>query len=252
MPPPPGQKKSGGHDHGQPCGGGSGVDGIPRDYELAPDAAPGIDDQTAKAIQRDVARAVRDAVARGQGNVSGGMADWAAEVLRPPKVPWQSVFRHVLGRATAKAGKQDYSYRRPHRRQSLTPDVLRPGQIAYPVNVGLVVDVSRSMGDQGPRVLAEVKALSNAASKGNVKAWAVNTDATVQKDLRRWKQGGGTDMRPGIAAALKAKVDVIVVITDGGTPWPDAPLAKPLIVVLVGDHRQNTAPSWARVIEVEG
>lgn len=64
--------------------------------------------------------------------------------------------------------------------------------------------------------------------------------------------GGGTDMRVGITAALALKPapDVIVVLTDGDTPWPDAPIRARLIAVLTRDHALTRVPTWARGIVV--
>ena len=59
--------------------------------------------------------------------------------------------------------------------------------------------------------------------------------------------GGGTDLRVGLAALTRERVDVVVVVTDGDTPWPETAPVSPVIVVLVG---AGTAvpPAWARVV----
>ncbi len=63
---------------------------------------------------------------------------------------------------------------------------------------------------------------------------------------------GGTNMGVGIRAAETSvpAPDVIIVITDGDTSWPDkGPEHVPVIIVLVGS---GSTPRWARkVIEVD-
>jgi len=58
-------------------------------------------------------------------------------------------------------------------------------------------------------------------------------------------------MGAGLARAdeLRPRPDLIVVLTDGHTPWP--PAAPKGIRVIVGlmDHR-GTVPEWARAIEI--
>jgi predicted metal-dependent peptidase len=66
--------------------------------------------------------------------------------------------------------------------------------------------------------------------------------------------GGGTDMGSGIAAAarLRPRPAVIVVLTDGYTPWPDDPPRGSRVVIgLLGDDAPD-APGWARAIRVPG
>ena len=56
--------------------------------------------------------------------------------------------------------------------------------------------------------------------------------------------GGGTDMRVGIqsALALRERPGVVIVLTDGLTPWPKEPASCRLIAVLIGsDKRVGTA-----------
>jgi predicted metal-dependent peptidase len=64
--------------------------------------------------------------------------------------------------------------------------------------------------------------------------------------------GGGTNMGEGIAAAasLKPRPGVVVVLTDGYTPWPPEP---PPMKVVVGLLREGASqpPAWARVVQID-
>jgi predicted metal-dependent peptidase len=71
--------------------------------------------------------------------------------------------------------------------------------------------------------------------------------------------GGGTDMTAGIEAAtkLRPRPSVVVVLTDGLTPWPaEAPKGMHVVVGLIeGPHYRRgkawAAPTWARVVEID-
>ena len=65
--------------------------------------------------------------------------------------------------------------------------------------------------------------------------------------------GGGTDMVVGLEAAQKLNPDIIILLTDGYTPWPKVRLKSDLIVVLVGKTHAavDTVPSWAKVLVAE-
>jgi predicted metal-dependent peptidase len=67
--------------------------------------------------------------------------------------------------------------------------------------------------------------------------------------------GGGTDMGEGITAALQIKPSphIIVVLTDGFTPWP---ISKPrncdtYIAVLTQMNSKEDVPGWIQTIVIE-
>jgi predicted metal-dependent peptidase len=73
--------------------------------------------------------------------------------------------------------------------------------------------------------------------------------------------GGGTDMGAGLAAVgrLRPRPSVVVVLTDGLTPWPEQPPKGMEVVVCMVSRaalgrggRPWTAPPWARVVYVDG
>jgi len=65
--------------------------------------------------------------------------------------------------------------------------------------------------------------------------------------------GGGTDMGQGIdaARALKPRPNVVVLLTDGYTPWPAEPPMG--IRVVVGLLREGgpPPPAWTRVVQID-
>jgi predicted metal-dependent peptidase len=63
--------------------------------------------------------------------------------------------------------------------------------------------------------------------------------------------GGGTDMRAGLAATadLRPRPDLVVVLTDGHTPWPAAPPRRAKVVVGLMDQT-GSVPDWAVSVPV--
>jgi hypothetical protein len=60
--------------------------------------------------------------------------------------------------------------------------------------------------------------------------------------------GGGTDMRVGIRAAqaLPERPGVVIMLTDGFTPWPEAPSSSRLIAALIGADPPPAPPGSRR------
>ncbi len=217
----------------------------------------GVGRADAEIIRRQVAEEVRRQAAQGRGTVPGHWRRWAEEKLTP-KVDWRRVLASAVRAALADvAGAVDYSYRRPSRRQ--VPDVVLPS-LRHPVpEVAIVVDTSGSVGDRElSGALAEVAGVIRAAGgKYGVRVLAV--DSAVQACRRVFHReqvelrgGGGTDMGVGIEAAakLRPRPQVIVVLTDGQTPWPSEPPRGVRAVVALFGRRAWELPSWARVVQV--
>ena len=84
---------------------------------------------------------------------------------------------------------------------------------------------------------------------------AVHTIDTVRSARAvRLGGGGGTDMEVGIQAALATRPSpqLVILITDGFTPWPSIPPPIPVVVALVGQSRDrlSPAPDWLQRVEV--
>jgi predicted metal-dependent peptidase len=110
------------------------------------------------------------------------------------------------------------------------------------------------------RALAEVQGLLTRAGLRELRVLAVDTDVHAARRATRIEQvrlagGGGTDMGAGIAAAaqLRPRPSVIVVLTDGYTPWPERPPAGIRVVVglLAEGGPAWWPPPWARTVVID-
>jgi predicted metal-dependent peptidase len=70
--------------------------------------------------------------------------------------------------------------------------------------------------------------------------------------------GGGTDMGRGIAAAaeLRPRPSIIIVLTDGFTPWPPQPPPGARVIVGLLTQAEThfgvpSGPEWARTILID-
>jgi predicted metal-dependent peptidase len=256
-------------EQGHDCGSVSG--GSAREYELASDdpKAPGSSQETQVVVISQVAAQVAEA-ARSRGNVPAGLLRWADDWLNP-QVNWRRQLAvRVRTSLATKTGRRDYSMMRPSRReQGLSKgDVqLRLPSMRQPANpkTKVVVDTSGSISaDQLKEALGEVmgilKAVGNSAGLYIIPCDSVAYPSQLVRssdDLKRLKfpGGGGTDMGAGLAAAVndKPKPDIVIVITDGFTPWPTE---KPrgcdnFIVVVNNEQGIRGVPLWAKPILAE-
>ena len=241
---------------------GSGCDGCDRPW----DNPNGMGNQQAQLLRLGVAAEVQRHHAQYPGTVPGGWVRWA-ESVRPSRVDWRRVLAAEIRRSVASvAGNVDYTYRRPSRRAGTVPKVILPAMHRPIPNVAVVCDTSGSMHEELlARALAEVEGLlaRGGLRQAQVRVLAVDTNVHTVRRVSRASQvdlagGGGTDMGVGIAAAadLHPRPSVIVVLTDGFTPWPDKPPKG--VHVVVGLLMQSMTPidhfappTWAHVVRIQ-
>lgn len=250
---------------------GSVAGGATRNYEIPKGDS---DNSAVRSDQQDV---MRDFVAQdilkysksesGRGTVPGALLRWAQDLLEP-QVNWRQELAGAFRSSLATmSGRRDYKYTRPSRRQAamkvgaselILPAMRKP----VPPPIAIVVDTSGSISDEEVRdFLSEVDGIArtHGISSG---IWIIPCDAEVGKIQRvktrsdianiELEGGGGTDLRIGIAAAqeIRPTPKILVVLTDGFTPWPDTEPGEfeTLIVCLSNTGAQKEVPAWFRTI----
>lgn len=223
-----------------------------------PGAPEGMSPTIADLVRGKVAQEILDYATKHPGNVPGNLVRFAEELLNP-QVPWQTKLRSYVRQSVHKVtGNVDFASP-PRRRDDGSSPFMLPAMKGGICNVAVVVDTSGSMtARQLGQALAEIRGITQ-AMQNMVAITVLSVDAAVSqvKRVLRPKQvqlfgGGGTDMGQGVYAAAdcKPRPDVIVVLTDGYTDWPEsAPpgIKRTIVVVLTED---GESPSWADTVRV--
>jgi len=188
----------------------------------------------AQKIRQIVAQAAT--VARMAGKMSATLERMVGEILQP-KVPWPDVLRDFM----QSVSRDNESWSRRNRRFSevYLPDLydFRMGSIC------VIGDVSGSISaDDWAQVLSEVVDIAERTRPEVMRLVAADTqvtaDVVLDRDAIRQTPiigGGGTDMRVPLEYVEQYRPDVVVLLTDGYTPWPDREPPYPLIVCCTTD-----------------
>ena len=256
-------------DHSD-CGGVTG--GSARGYEIP---KSDMDNPSIKNDQQDVIRdrvaqdVIKHAREKGVGSVPGELLRWANELLNP-QIDWKRELAGMMRSSLATVlGRKDYTYARPSRRQSsmaihdpefILPSMRKPA----PPTIAIIIDTSGSVQDKEiTEFLSEVDGIAsaNGIAQGITVIPCDSQVGAVQKirsisgiaDIKL-SGGGGTDLRVGIAAAesLKPQPKIVIVLTDGYTPWPESidPHIEKLIICCSVTESVSDAPSYAAVIDM--
>jgi len=233
---------------------GSGVHGQKREWEISQDdpEAPSLTDLEKEVIRRNVAEEIRRH--KGRGEIPSGWLRWAEEILKP-KVNWKELLkRKVRGAITIGTSQRlDYSLLKPHRRSETYKPILPPSlQGDFTPRVACVVDTSGSISDRElAQALTEVREV---LEELRVPILVIPCDAVPYEPIKvftslqvfqiRLRGGGGTNMVAGIEAALKLKPvpDVVIVLTDGYTPFPEHRYKIPVIFVIFAQEEVKNVP----------
>jgi predicted metal-dependent peptidase len=205
-----------------------------------------------------VAEAVFVAAGTQPGSVAGGWVRWAEATLRP-QLDWRKLLSAAIRSAVAAVcGASDYSYSRPPRRR--VPRVVLPAMQRPLPRVAIIVDTPGSVDEASlQRAWSEVhgclRSLGVCRDLLTVFAADVNARRLTGPLTRQMALvgGGGTDMGSAIQTALQSppRPDLVIVITDGFTPWPARRPSRPIMVALLpGSPHRPVPPSWARTVEI--
>lgn len=252
--------RRGGRPLADPVDCGGAVDGIDDAPPGAGPPAPGLDDTERDLLELAVAREIETRSAR-RATVPGGWRRWADRRLHPA-VDWRAELGALLRRGVRRtAGRVDFTYARPSRRTA-GDGIVMPAMVGPDPDVALVVDTSGSI---TPTVLTgfltEITAILARAAGPRRRLRVICCDRRAHgvQTVRRAEDieligGGGTDQREGVSAALalRPRPDLILVLTDGQTPWPDRRPPVPVVIGLVepgpGLRAEAPPPAWARTI----
>jgi len=227
-----------------PSTGGSGSDGVDRPWETHEDE--GLAEPAAEVVRRQIAQDVMDA-----GDVPGELRRWADELLKPT-IRWHQVLRrHMHHAAGLERGLVDYSYMKRNRRQ--TGDVVLPSMVQPRLTAAVIIDTSGSVdSNKLSRFLAECRALVRLCN-GGVTCYAFDAELQwkgkindVNGVIRNLRGGGGTRMDKAIELAASDGHRLIVVFTDGETPWPRTRPRSSIIVVTT----DRPSPKWAITVKI--
>jgi predicted metal-dependent peptidase len=253
---------------GNDCGSVSG--GARRTYELDPDdaQAPASSVNQQENVLDSVASSIISAHRDGQ-DLPEALARIAQDRLEPT-LDWKKLLAFNLRSAISNvAGRRDYTYARPSRRQSAintsgTNFVLPAMRQPQPPCVAIVLDTSGSISnDTLDLYLSEIRGIFTAVGISSG-IWILPCDSRVHaiEKIRSFdlssltiKGGGATDMGVGIAEALKIRprANIIVTLTDGATPWPEAkPVGSILYLAVLTTPTYSTyVPDWMTTVVME-
>lgn len=200
-----------------------------------------------KAKQRVAAAAN---MARMAGKLTGELERMVGEFL-DPKVHWTDVLREYMTRIV----KARDNWSRRNRRFAAMYLPTRRSQEMGPIV--FIPDTSGSMfGEDMEKICTEMAHCAIQTRPENIRV--VWTDAAVKGEqifdpsdfsyeALKPVGGGGTDMRVGLEHVEQYDPQVVVLMTDGYTPWPAKPCPYPVICIMT---TKQPCPEWMQRIDV--
>lgn len=241
-----GKKSQGQSGQGTPDPGQGGLGG---DLRPVPAITPEQVAAIAHEISKTLARA--GAIARQHGVMPGALEAIVGATYEDP-VPWEQVLIDYMTACVA----QDENWSRRNRRYH---DAILPSHKSNGMDeLTIVADSSGSMFSKEvfERIAVAVNHIVTVIKPMIVRVvWADDKDCSNIDVFENGtavvlhpKGGGGTDMRKPLVYAEQYSPEVVLLLTDGYTPWPEIETPFPLIV---GCTTDAPCPDWAGVVRVE-
>jgi len=182
--------------------------------------------------------------------------------IQKRKYRWEQVFQNILTAKTTevKAGYKYRTFEKANRRYVHTPDIILPVFIDRKIKISLaiVMDISGSMsnGDTTDKMYGIMKSIIDILDleiditilEVNVGVENIIRGFDLQRETVESVDGGETDMGAGLYYIYDTNLnpDLIVVMTDSFTPWPDPPILADKTVVLTNnpDYYEGPYPMY--------
>ncbi len=239
------------------CGSGAGGDPLDCELSASDSRAVSLSDIQQASLR---VRTANNIQALPPGTVPGDWEEWSKRLLQP-QVNWKRVIRGNASRMVDQVTQySEETWTRANRRSSSMKPFILPGEVYNDTTIAIVLDTSGSM-DMDYAMDSALSELQGLFKQRQVKTTVICCDAEVSqvRDISSiselgQRRTGGTDMRVGIDMALDVypTPSMIVVLTDGATPWPSSPIKTPTLACLVGSNPPvDDVPSWIKTIVVD-
>jgi predicted metal-dependent peptidase len=200
-------------------------------------------------ISKTLARA--SAIARQHGVMPGSLEAIISSTYEDP-VPWEQVLIDYMTACIS----TDENWSKRNRRYS---EAILPSHKSNGMDeLTIVADSSGSMFSKAVfnRVAVAVNHITTVIKPLEVRViWADDAECSnidVFEDgtevVLHPRGGGGTDMTKPLKYVEQYNPEVVLLLSDGYTPWPDIPTPYPLIVACTTDA---PVPDWAAVVRIE-
>jgi len=235
-------------------GGGDGGKTSGKDWlhgDVLPSKSAGDPAEQAKAEQRSRQKVASAAnMARMAGKLTGELARMVNECLGA-KVDWTDVLRDKMLQVVKERDNWTRRNRRFAANYLPTRRSLKMGPMIF------IPDTSGSMwGDDLEKICSEIAHCAAQTQPESIRVLWTDTRVVGEQEFSADEfefaalkpvGGGGTDMRVALTHVEQYEPLVVVLMTDGHTPWPNAPSPYPLIIICTTD---TSCPDWAEVIRV--
>jgi predicted metal-dependent peptidase len=176
--------------------------------------------------------------------------------IKKRKYRWTQVFQNVTSTKITKivSGFMYRTFVKANRRYTHTPDIILPVFIDRKIKISLaiIMDISGSMYNITNKMYGIMKSMIDILDM-EIDTTILEVDVDVKNIIRGFnlnrdttesKYGGGTDMGAGLRYIYenKIKTDLIVVMTDSYTPWPNPAILADKTVVLTDNPNSYNGP----------
>ena len=260
-----GDKQEGGKSgssNPSPMNCGSGAHGKKEPWEKPDDdtSTPAISEAEGDIIRRNTAMDILEHE-KTRGTVPAHLKRWAEETITVKINPRKEMAAMIRNSIIEVKGQVNYSWKRQSRRVSAYKRIILPGLLEPVPDVLVLVDTSGSMSGKAlGQALALTGKVLKALGQQNIRVICVDAAMQATQKIFRADQitlagGGGTDMSIGLlhAETMKPKPHLVILITDGYTPWPSRrPKVDKILICLVETTvAKDDCPEWAKIVKMD-